>query len=359
MPSMIPDGSPPPRGQETNRAQTAGADAPVQKTAVNTRQKPAVESAELPSRVLLVEPSPSESARIRNNLIADRIEVYTAVDLITAVHALPLHRPSLILAQLRMPTYGGLELVRRVKDDHATRSIPIMLYGDFATAEERVRALDMGAVDFLTKPFVSAELIARVRVALKARHTLSILERRAHVDGLTGLANRGMLEDQLLREWDSCRRRSAPLSLVMTDLDHFKAINDTYGHAVGDEVLRQTAGMLVHSARSSDLIARYGGEEFIVVAADCPPTAAVTLAKRFRAHLAHRTISVDGTDIKVTASVGIATTDWTQHSPSELLRQADEALYQAKRSGRDAIWVYDTSQRIPTVAVASGSLINE
>jgi diguanylate cyclase (GGDEF)-like protein len=279
--------------------------------------------------------------------------------LITASHALPLHRPSLILAQLRMPTFGGLELVRRVKADHAMRSIPIILYGDFATAEERVRALDMGAVDLLTKPFVSAELIARVRAALKARHTLSMLERRAHLDGLTGLANRGVFEDQLLREWDSCRRRSIPLSVVMTDLDHFKAINDTYGHAAGDEVLRQTAGMLAQSARSSDLIARYGGEEFIVVAPDCPLTAAVTLAKRFRANLARQAISVDGTDITVTASVGIATTDWTQHSPSELLRQADESLYQAKRSGRDAISVYDTSQRIPIVAVDSGSRMNE
>ena len=255
-----------------------------------------------------------------------------------------------------MPTFGGLELVRRVKDDHATRSIPIILYGDHATAEERIRALDMGAIDLLTKPFVSAEMIARVRAALKARHTLSILERRAHLDGLTGLANRGVLEDQLLREWDSCRRRSAPLSVVMTDLDHFKAINDTYGHASGDEVLRQTAGMLVNSARSSDLIARYGGEEFIVVAPDCPLTAAVTLAKRFRANLAQRTISVDGTEIRVTASIGIATTDWTQHSSPELLRQADETLYKAKRSGRDAIWVYDTSQqRLPIVAIASGS----
>ena len=97
------------------------------------------------------------------------------MDLITAAHAIALHRPSLILSQLRMPTFGGLELVRRVKEDHATRSIPIILYGDYATAEERVRALDMGATDLLTRPFVSAELIARVRAALKARHSLAIL----------------------------------------------------------------------------------------------------------------------------------------------------------------------------------------
>ncbi len=119
----------------------------------------------------------------------------------------------------------------------------------------------------------------------------------------------------------------------MIDLDHFKTINDTYGHVTGDEVLRQTAGLLMHSARSSDLTARYGGEEYIVVAPDCSLKAAVSLAKRFRANLALLTISVDGADIKVTASVGIATSDRTQNNPSELVRQADESLYQAKLSG--------------------------
>jgi diguanylate cyclase (GGDEF)-like protein len=358
MSLMAPDGSLPPKEQGFNHAQTADVKVLVKQAAVDARLKPGVEPTELSRRVLLVESSPSETARIRNELIAGQIEVYTAGDVITAVHALPIHQPSLILSQLRLPIFGGMELIRRVKEDHATRSIPIILYSDIATAAERVQALDMGAVDLLTKPLISAELIARVCAALKAQHTLSVLERMAHLDGLTGLANRGVLEDQLLREWNSCRRRSAPLSVVMTDLDRFKAINDTYGHAAGDEVLRQTSRILTHSARSSDLIARYGGEEFVVVAADCPLTAALTLAKRFRANLGHRTIGLKGTDIRFTASIGIATTDWTQHSPSELLCQADESLYQAKRSGRDAIWVYDTSRRSPIVAVPSGSPVD-
>jgi diguanylate cyclase (GGDEF)-like protein len=358
MSSMAPDGSPPSKEQGLNRALTASPRMAVKELAVDARLKPGVEPTELSRRVLLVESSPSEAARIRNELIAGQIEVYTAGDVITAIHALPLHGPSLILSQLRLPIVGGMELIRRLKQDHATRSIPIILYSDIATAAERVQALDMGAVDLLTKPLVSAELIARISAALKARHTLSVLEQRAHRDGLTGLANRGVLEDQLLREWNTCRRRSAPLSVVMTDLDRFKAINDTYGHAAGDEVLRQTSTILTHSARSSDLIARYGGEEFIVVAADCPTTAALTLAKRFRANLGHQIIAVKGTDLRVTASIGIATTDWTQHSPSELLRQADESLYQAKRSGRDGIWVYNTSQGSPSVAVPSGSPID-
>ena len=355
MASMVPAGLSPRLVRGLSRAPTAGAWTPGETRANDAWLRPELESLDFPRRVLLVEPSLRECARLRNELIAGQMEVSTASDLITAVRALPNFQPNLILAHLRLPTYGGMELVRRVKEDCSTRSIPVILYSDITTAEERARALDLGAVDVLSKPFVSVELIARVRAVLKARHTLSMLEQRAYLDGLTGLANRGVLEDQLLRQWDACYRRGSPLAVVMVDLDHFKAINDMYGHAVGDQVLRQTARTLALSVRSSDLVARYGGEEFVVVAPDCPLAAAITLAERFRADLAERTIFGCSTDIVVTASVGIATVDWTKDTPTELLRQADEALYQAKRSGRDAIWVYDSSQGGPTVAVASGA----
>ena len=189
--------------------------------------------------VLLVEPCSSESARLRNELVARQIEVFVTRDLISTAHALSLIQPNLILAQVRLPTFGGLDLVRWLKEHDTTRSIPVILYSDIATAEERIQALDLGAVDFLTKPFVNAELIARVRAALKTRRALSILEQRAHHDSLTGLSNRGVLEDHLSREWNICRRRSVPLSVVIVDLDHFKVINDTYGHTAGDIVLRQ------------------------------------------------------------------------------------------------------------------------
>jgi len=283
------------------------------------------------------------------------MDVYAASDLITAVRALSNFQPDVILAHMRLPTYGGMELVRRVKEDCSTRSIPVILYSDIATAEERIRALDLGAADLLSKPLVSAELIARVRAALKARHTLTMLEQRAYLDALTGLANRGVLQDQLLRQWDLCRRRGTFLAVAIVDLDHFKTINDMFGHPAGDEVLRQTARTLVLSVRSSDLVARYGGEEFVMVAPDCPQAAAIMLAQRFRAGLAEQIISGYGTDIVVTASVGIATADCTKDSPTELFRQADEALYQAKRSGRDAIWVYDSARGGPMVASASGA----
>jgi diguanylate cyclase (GGDEF)-like protein len=272
------------------------------------------------------------------------------------VEALPLVQPDLILTQMRLPGASGLELLRRLKENRATSAIPVILHGRVTTPEERVRAFDLGAVDVLAQPIAGAELVARVRAALRARHALAILERLAHLDGLTGLVNRGAFEDQFHRHWDACRRRGAALAVLIVDLDHFKAINDTHGHATGDEVLCRTAGVLVCAVRSSDLVARYGGEEFVVVAPDCPLAAAVGLAKRFRAGLARLTIAARRADVMVTASVGIAgTTNTLPGSPAELFRQADQALYQAKRSGRDAIWVHEPSRRGPKVVVASGS----
>ncbi|WP_165225286.1 diguanylate cyclase [Aquisphaera insulae] len=296
---------------------------------------------DLPGKVLLIEPSVDEQAWLRNELLAGQMEVYTASDLITARRAIALFQPNLILAQLRLPVHGGLELVRFLKGDAETRRIPVILYADIASADERIRALDLGAADVVTRPFVAAELVARVRASLRARHLLAILEQRAHLDGLTGLANRGLLEDRLPREWEGCRRRGQPLSILMADLDHFKSINDNYGHAAGDEVLRRAAASMAHSVRVNDLVARYGGEEFVVVAPDCPPETAVDLAERFRQSVASLRIVEHGTPIPVTASVGVASIPAAaldSSTPAELLKRADEALYHAKQSGRNATY---------------------
>ncbi|MBV8312220.1 MAG: diguanylate cyclase [Planctomycetaceae bacterium] len=297
---------------------------------------------DMPRKVLLVEPSSGERWWLRNELISAQMEVFEANDLIMALRAIPMFQPNAILAQMRLPTYGGLELVRRLKGESKTQSIPILLYADVATAEERVRAFDLGAVDFVSKPFVGAELLARVRAALRTRHLLTMLEQRAHLDGLTGLANRGVLEDRLPREWEACRRRGTSLAVVISDLDHFKSINDNHGHASGDEVLRQSAARLGRVVRSSDLVARYGGEEFVVVAPDCELHAAVKLADRFRTAIAQLGVVEHGVAIPVTTSVGVAaTSDLARIPPAQLLKQADEALYRAKDSGRDATWFWD------------------
>jgi len=356
--SLVPDGSPSRPDSQSSCPQSAGDWSSERSQADGPRLEHKHERAPLdfPRRVLLVEPAPQERLRLRNELIASRFEfeVIEADDLIAAVRAARILKPNLILAQMRLPGESGLELVRRVEEDRATHAIPVILYSNFATVAERVQAFDLGTADLLSQPFECAELIARIRAVLANRHRLNMLEQQAYRDGLTGLANRVVFTDQLARIWDACRRHNAPLTVIITDLDHFKAINDTYGHPAGDEVLRQAAKMLAQSARRSDLVARYGGEEFVVIAPVCPLSAGVALANRFRSLLNRRTISVEGVPIAVTASMGVAAAgNETQDSPMELFRRADQALYHAKRSGRDAIWVNDHSQAGPTVAVAS------
>ncbi len=309
---------------------------------------------EIPGRVLLVEPAVGERWWLRNELLAGRMEVFEATDLITAQRAVAMFQPNLILAQLRLPTYSGLELVRRLKRDSATQSIPVLLYTDLATAEERIQALELGASDLISRPFVGAEVLARLRAALRIRHLLTILEQRAHLDSLTGLANRGVFDDRLPREWEACRRRRTALAVMIADLDHFKAINDRHGHAAGDNVLRQSAATLARVIRTSDFVARYGGEEFVVVAPDCEISAAVRLAERFRTAIEQLRIDEHGETIPVTTSVGVASfADLTRTGPAELLRRADEALYRAKEAGRNATWFWEQTQSSPAPAARS------
>ena len=211
--------------------------------------------------------------------------------------------------------------------------MPVILYSDRTTSEERISALDLGAIDVITEPFVRAELVARVRAALKTRLALSILEQQSHKDHLTGLANRSAFEGHLDRAWSTYQNRGVDLAVIIVDLDHFKAVNDTYGHSTGDDVLRVAAGVLASSVRSCDLVARYGGEEFVVVASECTSAVAVALAERFRTRLADQRIPAPGTTFAVTSSTGVAVANRAEQSgPAELLHQADLAVFRPKNA---------------------------
>ena len=311
-----------------------------------------------PRRVLLVEPSEFCREQIRDELIGANLEIGEAGDLASAVEAVSTFHPEVILAQLRLGSRDGLELVRWLKDDRETQSIPVILYGDNAMASDRIGAYDLDAADVLSPRLVGAELIARVRAALRDRDTRIALEHRAYRDALTGLLNRAALDDQLLREWSSSRRRGTALSVLVVDLDNLKQINDTYGHAVGDVALRRVAEVLAGSVRNSDLVARVGGDEFVVVAPGCPPDHAGLVATRLRAGLAAAPIVVPGAPatVFITASVGIAGIGETaQGNAEELFLHADQALYHAKKSGRDAVAIHDLSRGAPMVVANPGT----
>ena len=182
---------------------------------------------------------------------------------------------------------------------------------------------------------------------MKSRHTITILEQQAHRDEPDGAGQPRCFRGPARRDWDASRRHNAPLTVLIVDLDHFKAINDTYGHVAGDEVLRQAAKMLAESARSSDLVARYGGEEFVVVAPDCPLAAGLELANRFRSLLTERTFPWMTPPSRSPPAWGSPLLMRRTDSPTARFRRADQALYHAKRSGRDAIWVYDHPRPVP------------
>jgi diguanylate cyclase (GGDEF)-like protein len=301
-------------------------------------------------RVLLIENSPTDRAALRGWLSAERIEVHEAADIINGLAYCSRVQPNLVLVQMRLPTWDGYEVIRRLKDDPKTLSIPVIFLAASATTSEKARGIDMGAVDFIPKPFDPVELLARVHSALRTKAYLDLLEHRAHIDGLTELSNRHALQHRLPQEWNDCLRRGTPLAVLVVDLDHFKRINDRHGHAVGDEVLRQTAATLRRTSRGADFIARYGGEEFVVLIPDCDAAGAVARAEAIREAVAALAVTFRTTTLTLTASIGVALASPSQATPVEAFDQADQALYRAKGAGRNATWIWDPLRRIPLAA---------
>ncbi|GAC1470497.1 MAG: diguanylate cyclase [Isosphaeraceae bacterium] len=297
----------------------------------------------------MIENSQSDRLLLRNWMNSEMIDTYEAVDIITALSACKMFRPNLILLQLRLPTWDGFEVIRRLKDDPSSRSVPVIFLAASALTAEKAKGIDMGAVDFVSKPFDSVELLARVNSALRTKALLDLLEQRAHLDGLTELGNRFALQERLPQEVALCRRKSVSFSILLVDIDHFKRVNDVHGHATGDLVLRQMAMSLRGAVRANDFLARYGGEEFVVLCSECSTEQALLTAERIRDSVAKMQIPFRNGKIQVTASVGVASIDPPlQTEPHEVLERADKSLYRAKSGGRNMICYWDPFSKAPT-----------
>lgn len=295
-------------------------------------------------RVLIVDDQERQAQRVANELAMDHrpvIETDPDKALLTARGPV-----DLVIVNAAAKGFDGLRFVAQLRSEEATRHLPILAIVDFDERARLVKAMEIGVNDILPRPIDPEELAARTRTQIRRkRYTDYLRDNLDHslelavTDQLTGLHNRRYMTGQL----DALVRRAAQggasVAALMIDLDHFKKVNDGYGHDVGDEVLREFAVRLASNVRAVDLPCRQGGEEFVVIMPDTSLKDAERIAERIRLHVAGAPFRVaGGRDIlTVTISIGVAATEGANDSPQALLKRADDALYEAKASGRNKV----------------------
>jgi len=257
-------------------------------------------------------------------------------------------RPQILILDWMMPAINGLELCGKVRERNQIPYQYILLATAKDAKQDLVRGLEAGADDYLTKPFDRSELKARLRACNRIL-TLQDDQIRAHEqlrfqathDALTGAFNRGEILEMLRRELERGARTRTTTGILMLDIDHFKLINDTYGHLTGDAVLREVTQRVSKAVRSYDSVGRYGGEEFVIVLPGCSREQVDQGAERVRAAVDNGPVWVNDARIAVTVSIGAAVTTNGAISDKEILAAADAALYRAKRIGRNRTVVSD------------------
>jgi len=251
--------------------------------------------------------------------------------------------PRLALLDWLMPGLDGLEVCRELRTHVENSYVYLVLLTSRDSRQDVVAGLESGADDYLVKPFDAEELKARLRsgqriVDLQDRlvEAREAMRFKATRDPLTSLFNRGAIMDFLARELARSRREQGCTTVLLCDLDHFKSVNDTFGHSVGDEVLRQAAGRLLDSVRPYDFVGRHGGEEFLVILSHCDTAHALGRAEAIRTHIASPPFETTRGPLSVTMSVGVLSSrEWKLRSLEEILHGVDTALYEAKAAGRN------------------------
>lgn len=273
----------------------------------------------------------------------------------------------LIIVNLNLREQDSLRLCSRLRSAERTRQIPILLVVEEDQVDQLAKGFDLGINDYLIKPIDRNELLARARTQIRRwryhgrlRETYERSIEMALTDSLTGLYNRRYLSAHVDGQIERMKVSEKAMSLMMFDIDYFKTINDTHGHAAGDEVLEELARRVTHNLRSFDTVARYGGEEFVIVMPDTEVSIACIVAERLRSDIASQPFSISrsavGDSVSVTISIGVVTARMTGETTKDLIQRADEALYQAKGGGRDraVLWTDEGFEEMTPNAAAAG-----
>lgn len=300
------------------------------------------------ANILIVEDQAFEAQKCQEALSRDHHKVYTVSGGMAALERANVTDCDLIVVSLNMAKEDGLRLCSHLRSNERTRSVPVLMLGQEEDLPKIARGLEIGANDYILRPIDRNELVARVRTQirrkrfqerLKANYEVSLS--MALTDTLTGLYNRRYLNVHLEKLLKTEGDQRKPIAVLMFDLDRFKSINDTYGHAVGDEVLKTFADRLKTRMRGFDLLARTGGEEFVAVLVDVSLEKACFIAERLRRAISRRAMAVNVPDgqLPVTTSLGAAYIGTAPSTVDDALARADEQLYKAKEGGRDAVFM--------------------
>ncbi len=305
------------------------------------------------SKILVVDDIPLNRKLQKTYLESVGYQVILANDGIEALQRIDEERPDLILLDVMMPKMNGFQVCRRLKSLESTRFIPIIMVTALNEIDDKVRGIEAGADDFITKPFNKLELLARVKSLLRIKYLHDELELKikeleiaqskliqlAITDGLTELYNYRYFKEQLSQEVIRAKRHNSHVSIAMIDIDYFKNYNDMHGHPAGDQVLKTIAELLRSNIRKIDVAARYGGEEFALILTETDKPSAGIVANKIKNLIEHQKFNYEETQPngKLTISMGVATFPEDAMSPDELVKIADQRLYLAKKAGRNRV----------------------
>jgi diguanylate cyclase (GGDEF)-like protein len=245
-------------------------------------------------------------------------------------------KPDIILLDIMMPELDGFEVCKLLKENCELSNIPVIMITAKTESTDLKRALEVGAFDYIKKPVDEIEVVARIISAYKYKNINDKLREMAMRDGLTGLYNHTFLLELFQREVQKENGQNRSIAFLMIDIDYFKNINDTYGHMMGDVVIRKLSDMLTDSVRANDIVGRYGGEEFGIVLSNVTKVQVLEICDRIRRNIEQHIFEVNGIRISITVSIGVCIKEpESKVSKNDIIKIADRALYEAKKSGRN------------------------